>query len=232
MLPHRHARGAVLLGIPLLAAWAVLHGSAREPPVTGTLRVHAGTRARRQAFPRVRAHILSGRVPRQSLCPPRPGTPVQQVAALLYAGRGNRGRVRRRPDHALHLLGGHGHRVRVPDLGAPHDRILPYRDAVSRHPDRLGRAASRRRGAAAHRRPAADLRADDAGLARRHGLIFLAFGIKCAFPLLHNWLQDSYPAATVTGTVILSAFTTKLAVYGPRARLRRDRDTHLHRHHP
>jgi multicomponent Na+:H+ antiporter subunit D len=43
--------------------------------------------------------------------------------------------------------------------------------------------------------------------------IFLSFGIKCAFPLLHNWLQDSYPAATVTGTVILSAFTTKLAVY-------------------
>ncbi|MEK9723124.1 MAG: Na(+)/H(+) antiporter subunit D, partial [Rhodospirillaceae bacterium] len=44
-------------------------------------------------------------------------------------------------------------------------------------------------------------------------LIFLAFGIKCAFPFLHNWLQDSYPEATVTGTVILSAFTTKLAVY-------------------
>ena len=44
-------------------------------------------------------------------------------------------------------------------------------------------------------------------------LIFVAFGIKCAFPLLHNWLQDGYPAATVTGTVILSAFTTKLAVY-------------------
>jgi len=44
-------------------------------------------------------------------------------------------------------------------------------------------------------------------------LILLAFGIKCAFPLLHNWLQDSYPEATVTGTVFLSAFTTKLAVY-------------------
>ncbi|MCG8469206.1 MAG: Na(+)/H(+) antiporter subunit D [Gemmatimonadetes bacterium] len=44
-------------------------------------------------------------------------------------------------------------------------------------------------------------------------LIFLAFGIKCAFPLLHNWLQDAYPQATVTGTVFLSAFTTKLAVY-------------------
>ena len=44
-------------------------------------------------------------------------------------------------------------------------------------------------------------------------LIFLSFGMKCAFPFLHNWLQDSYPAATITGTVILSAFTTKLAVY-------------------
>lgn len=44
-------------------------------------------------------------------------------------------------------------------------------------------------------------------------LMLLAFGIKCAFPLLHNWLQDAYPEATVTGTVMLSAFTTKLAVY-------------------
>lgn len=44
-------------------------------------------------------------------------------------------------------------------------------------------------------------------------VILLAVGVKCAFPLLHNWLQDAYPAATVTGTVFLSAFTTKLAVY-------------------
>ncbi|MFT5392307.1 MAG: multicomponent Na+:H+ antiporter subunit D, partial [Gammaproteobacteria bacterium] len=44
-------------------------------------------------------------------------------------------------------------------------------------------------------------------------LILVAFGIKCAFPLLHNWLQDAYPEATPTGTVVLSAFTTKLAVY-------------------
>ena len=44
-------------------------------------------------------------------------------------------------------------------------------------------------------------------------LIFLAFGIKCAFPLLHNWLTDAYPEATPTGTVYLSAFTTKVAVY-------------------
>ena len=51
----------------------------------------------------------------------------------------------------------------------------------------------------------------DAGLGVQ--LIFLAFGIKAAFPLLHNWLQDAYPEATVVGTVFLSAFTTKLAIY-------------------
>jgi multicomponent Na+:H+ antiporter subunit D len=45
------------------------------------------------------------------------------------------------------------------------------------------------------------------------GLIFLAFGIKCAFPLLHNWLTDAYPEATPSGAVFLSAFTTKVAVY-------------------
>ena len=44
-------------------------------------------------------------------------------------------------------------------------------------------------------------------------LIFIAFGIKSAFPFLHSWLTDSYPEATVTGTVFLSAFTTKVAVY-------------------
>lgn len=40
-----------------------------------------------------------------------------------------------------------------------------------------------------------------------------SLAIKAAFPLLHNWLQDSYPKATATGTVFLSAFTTKLAIY-------------------
>ncbi|TCO72726.1 Na(+)/H(+) antiporter subunit D [Chromatocurvus halotolerans] len=44
-------------------------------------------------------------------------------------------------------------------------------------------------------------------------LILLAFGIKCAFPFMHNWLTDAYPESTPTGTVFLSAFTTKVAVY-------------------
>jgi multicomponent Na+:H+ antiporter subunit D len=55
---------------------------------------------------------------------------------------------------------------------------------------------------------------DHIGLDGAGGLwIILAFGIKCAFPLMHNWLQDSYSQATITGSVVLSAFTTKLAVY-------------------
>jgi multicomponent Na+:H+ antiporter subunit D len=44
-------------------------------------------------------------------------------------------------------------------------------------------------------------------------LILVAVGIKCCFPLLHTWLTDAYPEATPTGTVLLSAFTTKVAVY-------------------
>jgi multicomponent Na+:H+ antiporter subunit D len=44
-------------------------------------------------------------------------------------------------------------------------------------------------------------------------LIFVAIGIKCGFPLLHNWITDSYPEATETGAVLMSAFTTKVAIY-------------------
>ncbi|MFT4676901.1 MAG: multicomponent Na+:H+ antiporter subunit D [Patiriisocius sp.] len=44
-------------------------------------------------------------------------------------------------------------------------------------------------------------------------LILLAIGIKCAFPFVHNWLTEAYPESTPTGTVFLSAFTTKAAVY-------------------
>ena len=44
-------------------------------------------------------------------------------------------------------------------------------------------------------------------------LLLAGFGIKAAFPMVHNWLQDAYPKASETGSVVLSAFTTKLAVY-------------------
>jgi multicomponent Na+:H+ antiporter subunit D len=55
---------------------------------------------------------------------------------------------------------------------------------------------------------------DHIGLESAGGwLVFFSFGIKAAFPLLHGWMKDAYPEATVTGTVFLSAFTTKLAIY-------------------
>ncbi|MFQ5565524.1 MAG: Na(+)/H(+) antiporter subunit D [Paracoccaceae bacterium] len=54
----------------------------------------------------------------------------------------------------------------------------------------------------------------DSGLAGLASwLLLFAMGIKCCFPFLHNWLTDAYPEATPTGTVFLSAFTTKVAVY-------------------
>jgi multicomponent Na+:H+ antiporter subunit D len=69
-------------------------------------------------------------------------------------------------------------------------------------------------GAAVHYAATGSLAFDTIGLGGAGGvLLLLAFGIKCAFPLLHNWLQDAYPEATATGTVVLSAFTTKLGVY-------------------
>ena len=43
--------------------------------------------------------------------------------------------------------------------------------------------------------------------------IFLGIGINCAWPMLHSWLVDAYPEATIGGVVFLSAFTTKTAVY-------------------
>lgn len=44
-------------------------------------------------------------------------------------------------------------------------------------------------------------------------LIFIGFGVNCAWPLLHTWLIDSYSEASIAGTVFLSVFTTKTAVY-------------------
>jgi multicomponent Na+:H+ antiporter subunit D len=44
-------------------------------------------------------------------------------------------------------------------------------------------------------------------------LLMLGFGVKAAFPILHTWLQDAYPKASITGAVVLSSFTTKMAIY-------------------
>ena len=44
-------------------------------------------------------------------------------------------------------------------------------------------------------------------------LMLLAFVLSAAVPPLHAWLPDAYPTASVAGTVFLSAYTTKAAVY-------------------
>lgn len=44
-------------------------------------------------------------------------------------------------------------------------------------------------------------------------LILIGILVNCGAPPLSSWLPDSYPAASVTGGLILSAYTTKTAVY-------------------
>lgn len=44
-------------------------------------------------------------------------------------------------------------------------------------------------------------------------LIFIGFGVNCAWPFFHTWLTDSYSKASIMGTVFMSAYTTKTAVY-------------------
>ena len=44
-------------------------------------------------------------------------------------------------------------------------------------------------------------------------LILFSFALNAAVPPLNGWLPDAYPEGTVTGSVFLSAFTTKVAVY-------------------
>lgn len=46
-----------------------------------------------------------------------------------------------------------------------------------------------------------------------HWLIFAGFLVNAAGPLVSAWLPDAYPEASWSGTVFLSAFTTKTAVY-------------------
>lgn len=45
------------------------------------------------------------------------------------------------------------------------------------------------------------------------GLIMLGFGVNAAWPFVHTWVVDSYPKASFLGTVLLSVFTTKTAIY-------------------
>lgn len=54
---------------------------------------------------------------------------------------------------------------------------------------------------------------DDLGRSGPTWLILIGFLLCAAAVPLHAWLPDAYPTATVAGAVLLSAFTTKSAVY-------------------
>ncbi|MBI2879840.1 MAG: Na(+)/H(+) antiporter subunit D [Candidatus Rokubacteria bacterium] len=57
------------------------------------------------------------------------------------------------------------------------------------------------------------LRFEAMALTGATALILLGFAVNAAIPPLSAWLTDAYPEGTVTGSVFLSAFTTKAAVY-------------------
>jgi multicomponent Na+:H+ antiporter subunit D len=44
-------------------------------------------------------------------------------------------------------------------------------------------------------------------------LIMLGFALNAAVPPIHAWLTDAYPEGTVTGSVFMTAYTTKTGVY-------------------
>ncbi|MDF1811582.1 MAG: Na(+)/H(+) antiporter subunit D [Verrucomicrobiales bacterium] len=44
-------------------------------------------------------------------------------------------------------------------------------------------------------------------------LIFIGFGVNCAWPVLGAWLTDTYPEASIGGVVFMATYTTKTAVY-------------------
>jgi multicomponent Na+:H+ antiporter subunit D len=63
-----------------------------------------------------------------------------------------------------------------------------------------------------------------------HWLILIGFLINAGAPPLSAWLPDAYPEASWSGTVFLSAFTTKTAVYVLMRGFPRHRHPDLGRH--
>jgi len=44
-------------------------------------------------------------------------------------------------------------------------------------------------------------------------LILIGVAINCAIPPLHGWMVDAYPEGTLTGTIFMNSYTSKVAVY-------------------
>ena len=138
--------------------------------------------------------------------------PVQQVAALVYAGSAIGGVYA--GDLITLFVFSELTAVSSVFLIWARRNERAYRAGVRYLLIQVGSAVLLLAGAILHVRDTGSIAFEHLGVSSTGTtLVFIAFGIKCAFPLLHNWLQDAYPEATVGGTVFLSAFTTKLAVY-------------------
>ena len=69
-------------------------------------------------------------------------------------------------------------------------------------------------GAIIYGRYAGNYEFNNIGLNVPGGLIMMiGIGIKAGFPFLHTWITDAYPKSSVTGTVVLATFSTKMAIY-------------------
>jgi multicomponent Na+:H+ antiporter subunit D len=64
-----------------------------------------------------------------------------------------------------------------------------------------------------HRATGGSLLVEPLSLAGAGALVLVGFGVNAAIPPLHAWLTDAYPESSPAGTVFLSAFATKAAVY-------------------
>ena len=68
-------------------------------------------------------------------------------------------------------------------------------------------------GIAWHRGTGGDALVGPVGTAAAGWLVLLGFAVNAAIPPLHAWLTDAYPESSPAGSVFLSAFATKSAVY-------------------
>ena len=211
VLPRGAARGSLLLALPILAAWQVWHlpfGTFAQVDLFGmTLDL-----MRVDKLSRVFGLIFCLAAFLGNLYAWHVRDTVQQVAALLYAGSAI-GAVFA-GDLITLFIYWEGTAIASVFLIWARRTEGAYHTGMRYLIIQIGSGVILLAGAALFYHETGSLAFDKMTLGSPGTwLIFLSFGIKCAFPLLHNWLQDSYPAATITGTVILSAFTTKLAVY-------------------
>ena len=211
LLPQGPARNLTLLAVPLAAAWIILNAPFGTHAEVTLLGYQLGL-FRLDDLSYVFGLVFSLAAFLSLLFAWHVRDTVQQISALLYAGAGLAA-VFAADLITLFIF---WEATAITSVFLIWARRTPgaYFTGMRYLIVQIGSGVILLAGIILHYRATGSLAFDKIGLTDTASLlIFIAFGIKCAFPLLHNWLQDAYPAGTVTGTVVLSAFTTKLAVY-------------------